>query len=82
MPDSFRRSPAQDVRSELSRLLNSQGVTLPELAGACRDDRRCRAGSGLERLVASEYVPGGDQDPARDGRLRGAAVSMPAADVT
>src|SRR3954466_9488166 len=43
--------------------------------GACRGRRLAAAwAAGLERLVAREHVPGGDQDLARDGRLGGVAA--------
>src|SRR5919109_86031 len=40
-----------------------------------------RARRRLEGLVAGEHVPGGDQDLARDRRVRGVVVARAAGDV-
>src|SRR3954470_4200706 len=71
---------AHVVGLQLSRLLSSfEGLGGPDewrsLPG--QDGRRSRrrdggrGGAGLERLLAGEDVPGGDQDLARDGGLAG-----------
>src|SRR5206468_7792766 len=50
--------------------------------GACRDRvARGRSWGGLERFVAGEHVPGGDQDLARDRGFGGVVVARAAADV-
>ena len=48
--------------------------------GACRGriGARCGGAAGLERLVAGEDVPGGDQDLARDGGLGGVGLAVAA----
>src|SRR4051794_3565559 len=76
---------AHVVGLQLSRLLSSfGGLGGPDewrsLPGQdrCRSRRRDggRGGAGLERLLAGEDVPGGDQDLARDGGLGGGALCL------
>src|SRR5215207_5885619 len=49
-------------------------------AGACRDRSGAGSWRGLERLVAGEHVPGGDQDLACDRGFRRVVVARAAAD--
>ena len=50
--------------------------------GAGRDRFGAAAGAaGLERLLAGEDVPGGDQDLARDGGLAGVGLALALGDV-
>ena len=79
------RGLAHVVVLQLSRLLRSfVGLGGPDelrsLPGQdrCRSRRRGggRGGAWLERLLAGEDVPGGDQDLARDGGLGGVALAV------
>src|SRR3954447_4640420 len=76
---------AHVVGLQLSRLLSSfGGLGGPDewrsLPGQARRRSRRRdggrGGAGLERLLAGEDVPGGDQDLARDGGLGGVALAV------
>src|SRR3954471_10858921 len=75
---------AHGVVLQLSRLLRSfVGLGGPDEWRSLPGQGRCRSrrdggcgGAWLERLLAGEDVPGGDQDLARDGRLGRVALAV------
>src|ERR1044071_8403685 len=92
LPSLARRGRAQFYFGAAGRIVSVGAVPASQFrcgpsggqmkVGACRDRAVATAGAAaLERLVAGEDVPGGDQHLARDGGLAGVGLALPRGDV-